>query len=189
MTRDTSLDGVRRESWDRAAQAYGTGYVFESRARKLGRRIRGLTGLGILVPLAVAGVVLAFGVGSRTIPYVLTIASLLGIVQLIGSGWALVARWQESLTYSQESASDNYRLSEQYRKLANDPPGDARARFEILEAAYQARCDSDYKQEVREREKLKWLRAALLRFGRECAACKVVPASMQSTSCGVCGNF
>jgi mobilome CxxCx(11)CxxC protein len=189
MSRDETLDSLRQECWTRAINAYGTGYLFENRARELRPYVRGLTFLGIAVPAAAGGILLAVGPTGTAIPYLLAIAAPLGVVQLIGSVWSLASRWDDSLVYFQESATDNYRLSEQYRKLGADPPSDARLRFEIIEASYQARCDADTKQALNEKEKRRGLRAGLKQFQRKCVACNVVPNSMRPTKCGVCGDF
>lgn len=85
-------------------------------------------------PAAAGGILLAVGPTGAAIPYLLAIAAPLGVIQLVISVWALSSRWEDSLVYFQESATDNHRLSEQYRKLASDPPTDARLRFEILGA-------------------------------------------------------
>lgn len=189
MQRDESLDSLRQECWTRALYAYGTASIFERRARQLRPWVRGLTFLGVAVPASAGGVLLSVGPNAAAIPWLLAIAAPLGVLQLVLSVWSLSARWDDSLVYFQESATDNHRLSEQYRKIAADPPQDARLRFEILEASYQARCDADYKQVISEKEKRRGLRAGLLQFRRKCAACNSVPDSMRASKCGVCGDF
>jgi mobilome CxxCx(11)CxxC protein len=88
-----------------------------------------------------------------------------------------------------ESASENYRLSEQYSRLGADPPSDLRLRFEILEAAYHARQSADYREDVTPNEKRRGHRAGLLRFRRACVQCGAVPGAMRPSSCSVCGDF
>src|SRR3989304_6903481 len=99
---ENSREVLRQECWDRAIQTFGTAYLFEIRARRLQRRTRSLTFLGIVVPVTVGGIILSFGASPRVMPYILAIAGLLSIVQLIGSTWSLVARWDDALAYSLE---------------------------------------------------------------------------------------
>jgi len=189
VSRDESLDLIRQECWDRALYAHGTARIFEDRARQTARYRRLLTFLGIVVPVAVGGVILSFGTTSGWLPHLLAAAGALSVVQLVSSVWSLTARWDERLAYARESASENYRLSEQFRKLGADPPSDARLRFEILEVAYQARQAADYKEDVTPEEKRKGYCAGLLRFRRECTQCGRIPGSMKASSCPMCGDF
>jgi mobilome CxxCx(11)CxxC protein len=179
----------RQSCWTKAIHAYGTGYLFERRARRYGTLLKVVAFLGIGVPAAVGALIAAFGTGSNALSWVLPVAGVLGVAQVVVSAWSLVAGWQNAHAYSNESASDNYRLAGSFERLARDPPPDLSAKFEVLLAENGSREAADYKQELGEKEKRRALRAAFRHYERPCPACGIVPRAIRSTSCGVCGQF
>jgi mobilome CxxCx(11)CxxC protein len=184
-------DQIRQRCWDGALEAFGTGYIFEKRANRLRYQLRILTFLGIVAPLMAGAVVLAFGKGAL-FPAILIPAGILGIVQVVGSLWSLVARWDDAYGYSVESMNANYRLSNHYQKLAENPPDslpELQVQFGLLDREDEFRGAEDYKQAISEKEKRKGMRAALRKFRRECASCNRVPESMKPTDCPTCGQF
>ena len=174
--------------WDNAIHSYGTGYIFQQRAELLKKKIKILTFLGIVVPLSIGSIVMSFGADLKILPICLFVSGVLGTLQLIGFAWSIVAKWDDSYSYSLEATSDNYRLSRAYKKLAESSSVD-KLRFDFLEQEDQLRMDRDYKQGVSEDEKREGMRAALRQFERKCAQCKQVPFSMSPSNCDVCGNF
>lgn len=182
-------EAFRKDCWDRAAQTFGTARIFETRARLLKRNLRLLSFLGIAVPLTVGGVVVSFSANAWGLRFLLTLAGLLSIAQLIVSAWSLAAQWDTGLAYSQESATDNDRLSVQYQKYAKNPPPNAAIRFELLEATNQARVDADGKQVVTDAEKRLGMRLALHRFQRPCICGEIPNPMAPSAVCAVCGSF
>lgn len=188
---DTDVD-IRNKCWDEAVYCFGTASVFEKRSRAYKRRLQWLTFLGLAVPLAVGGIVMSFGVDSPYIVLVIALASLLGLAQLILSLWSLVAKWDDMFAYSVESCSDNYRLSDLFKSLAqfeNPNSLEHLNRYELLQTENRMRSGRDSQQTLSDREKRMGLRAALRQFQRTCVACKLVPVSMKSSKCDVCGNF
>lgn len=183
------IETLRSTARVRVIETFGTGYIFRRRADAARRKLRWLAFMGIAVPLSVGGVVTSFGANSPALPYVLALAGVLGIAQLVMSAWALSAKWDDTLAYSLESTTDNNRLATAYDKLAKSPPPDAATRFEVLEAENAARDASDLKQGVSEREHRMGMRAALRQFKQACDTCKKVPTSMEPTNCDTCGNF
>lgn len=186
-----SIEQIRQKCWDRALEAYGTGHIFEQRAICFRRRLRILTFLGIAVPATIGSIVLSFE-KFLLLPYLIGIAGILLSLQLIGSIWSLVARWDDSYAYALESLTANHRLSSSYQRLAENPSSelaDFQLRFDLLEKEDQLRSTEDYKQGITEEEKRAGMRAALRRFRRPCAACEEVPVSMDPSNCEVCGNF
>jgi len=180
---------TRQDCWTLAVHSYGTAYIFEQRAGALRRRLQWINYLGIAVPLAVGGLVGAFGASSSFVVPMQWVAGVLSVIQLLLSGWSLVAGWQASFEYSQESAGDNYRLAELLASLGRNPPSDLSVQSEIAKAQYQARSGADTKQGISDEEKRMGLRAALRKFERACSSCGKIPVSISPTSCGVCGNF
>ena len=181
-------DALRQECWNRAIHAYGTASIFKERAARCQGKLRKLTFLGIAVPVVVGGIVLSFGTNGSYLPFLITVAGLLGIVQLVMSLWSLVAKWDSIFAYSLESATDNRRLATQFEKLANNPPTDLATRFEMLDATYQARSDADVGQVVTDKEQRFALRVGLHRFRRPCVECGIVPDLKAPSTCSVCGE-
>lgn len=179
---------VRQTCWQRAVHAYGSAAIFERRAQGLQRRLKALTFLGIAVPVTVGGVIMSFGLATPNLGTILIAAGVLSIAQLVGSIWSLVSRWDSSLAYALESATENHRLSSQFEKLGVTAPADLAVRFEWSEAAYQARSDTDVRQTITPSEKRYGLRVGLQRFQRSCVACGQIPDPGRPTACSTCGK-
>lgn len=180
---------LRNDCWGRAIETFGTAYIFQDRIRTPRRNLRVITFLGIAIPALVGGIILSFGTDPTMLKPLLWAAGILGTVQLALSVWALVARWDDEVAYGFESSADNFRLSSQYERLGKTGPADIALRFEVLEAANQARINSDVRVNLTDRQKRMGLRAGLRQFRRECVSCGHVPESMTSTPCAICGNF
>lgn len=182
----------RSSCWDEAVHCFGTAQIFGDRAAWYRRWLRLLTLLGITVPVVVGGVVLSFGVGNKSMPYILGTAGVLGLVQLVGSVLSLVYKWDDELAYSTEAAADNGRLADTFGNLAEHPPnkqGELKARYDILRTESRIRSEQDGKRIVSGEEKRKGMRAALRQYRRVCVQCEQVPASMEASDCAVCGRF
>jgi mobilome CxxCx(11)CxxC protein len=115
-------DELRKQSWDKALYAFATGRIFEKRANKQRQKLQVLTFLGILAPLLLGAIVLSFGNNTKLVDSLIIPASILGIIQLIGSVWALVAKWNDEYAYSLESVADNYAISNRFKGLGENPP-------------------------------------------------------------------
>lgn len=192
MGQPDTVDAIRTDCWDEALKTFGTAYIFEKRADKMKRKLRWPAFAGIAIPLIIGSIYLSFGKEFEYLGEFVAIAGILGVVQIVVSAWSLVAKWDDRLAYSLESASANYELSNRYTKLAKNPPPDLaefRRRFDVLEAKNHSRRDSDYKQGVSDKEKRMGMRAGLRQFERACKECGNVPTSMKPTDCAVCGNF
>ena len=186
-----TLESIRRESSIEALHCFATAHVFEVRANILRQRIRMLTFLGIVVPATVGLTFMSFGGNSMLTTALVVLGSLLLILQLIGSVWSLVQRWDDNFAYALESMSANRSFHEQFKELASDALGEAEAnlRYQLLQRESQARSKEDEKQGFTENEKRMGMCAGLRHLQRECAACHQVPTSMTPTACSVCGNF
>jgi mobilome CxxCx(11)CxxC protein len=183
---------IRQECWNQALRCFGTAYLFERRARRFRTMLRVLAFAGIAGPAIVGAVVLSFQTDASVLPIILVLAGVLSVAQLIASLWALSAKWDDAHAYASESTSANYRLFGRYRDLARIPPSDAadlERQFELLQAEYRNRSDQDNRQGVTDEEKRRGYRAALRELRRPCPECGNIPASMEPTDCGVCGNF
>lgn len=134
---------------------------------------------------------MSFGANSKLTVAFLSLASILGLVQLVGSIWSLTYRWDDDFGYAMESLSANRAFFERFKTLAEHPPKveEANYRYDILQAESQARSFADEKQGITEPEKRYGMRAALRQLQRKCVGCDQIPSSMRSSECDVCGNF
>jgi mobilome CxxCx(11)CxxC protein len=188
-TSAAKTDMLRQDCWRYAMQAFGTAYIFQQRAHKVRKLLRITTFLGIAIPVIIGGIITSFSAMSGYLPYFITLAGILGIVQLVMSIWSLVAGWDNELAYALESLADNYHLSSEFEQLAKSPPPDLELRFEVIRKQNQFREDADNKQDISDKEKRKGMRAALRQFQRPCLYCHEVPSSMIPSDCEVCGRF
>lgn len=188
----SAIDDLRIQSWDEAVHTYGTGYIFERRANKYRWLLRTVAFLGLVVPLTIGGIYLSFHSQQKLLDVSITIAGILGILQLIISVWSLASRWEETYSYALESLSANYSISSRFEKLGRFPPpkpSDLQMQFEVLQTENNLRTEQDNKQGITDKEKRMGMRAALRKFQRKCAGCQRVPISMKPSNCDVCGNF
>jgi mobilome CxxCx(11)CxxC protein len=175
-----------------AIESYGTGYIFELRAKDVRWKIRWLTFLGIASPVLVGTTFGAYSLDSKFTTFVLALTAVLSIPLAILSVWSLVSKWDDTLSYSLESKSDNYRLSKDFRQLSADPnidPDKFDRDYAILDVMAKQRKALDERYDFSEEEKRHGMRAGLRQIQYPCAGCKQVPMSLKSTDCPVCGQF
>ena len=182
-------ESVRQEAWAEALHACGTAYLFRRRANAARVKLRILAFAGIVVPLVVGSAVVGFGTQWRFLTGLLAVAAVAATCHIVMSVWAVTSSWDDQLGYSRESVADNTRLSEAFEKLGRNPPPDLVARFDVVQAEYQARGKQDLQRGLSDTELRRGHRAALRQFGRKCAGCNKVPTSLEPTNCPVCGQF
>ena len=176
---------------DEALYCFGTAYIFEKRAARTRRLVRGLTFLGIVVPVAMGAVYTTFRLGTNILQVIVTIAGVLGLLQLVASVWSLVAGWNDQLAAYLESKAANYRLAESYGRLARCTTvsdTEFKLRLASLTAENGLRKELDLRVDLNEKEKRMGLRAGLRRFQRACVECRKIPRSMKPTKCRTCGG-
>ncbi|MBB3843857.1 hypothetical protein XarbCFBP8138_20150 [Xanthomonas arboricola] len=185
-----NIEATQKLCWDRAFYAFGSSRVFARRANQLRSRRTWLVFLGIAIPLVVGGVVLSFSVNASALKWLIALASILSVIQLALSAWALVARWDERYESSVESTQNNYELFSRYETLARNPPKDFLERFETLEERNRAQERADTKTDLSHYERRYAMRHALIQFRRVCVSCKTQPKSLTEVShCDLCGNL
>lgn len=192
LNRTVETDRICTESWNRALFAFATATIFEARARRYRVKLRVLSFLGIGVPLLVGGIVLAFGVEYRYIKFVLFVASIVVIIQLIWSLYSLIAGWDDEFGYARVSAVENFDISTKFAELgrqASSPADDLAIHFAVLQARDDGRRANDSTRNLKDKEKRYGHRAGLRHFQRECQCCHKVPESMKASKCDVCGGF
>jgi mobilome CxxCx(11)CxxC protein len=154
--------------------------------------LRWLSFWGLVLPVLVGGVVIAFGTEGSYLKYLLAAVGIVGIVQLILSLWSIVASWADNLQYSLESAAENFDLSAKFKELgqqAQDPPDGIEVRYAELKARDDSRRIADAKRAPKAKELRYAHRAGLRQFQRSCEGCHTIPVSMEPTECDICGRF
>lgn len=179
----------QRHCRNRAFYAYGTSRIFEKRAQSLSKKRNMITFLGIVVPLVVGGSVLSFGSNGLYLPYMLGIACLLILLQLIVSAWSLVARWDERYQYAVGAIQANTRLYNNWKAVLERPPENFEQKILELDSEDQRQESTDVAQHITEKEKRFAMRASLFYTKLPCQTCKKIPTSMKSSKCDTCGNF
>lgn len=183
---------IRCECWDYALHLFGTKCIFVQRSNMLRLRLRLLAFLGIAVSATIGSLVAAFGTDFAGLPVVLTIGSIVGIVQLVTSIWALTAKWDDGFAFANEAIVSNQQLSDAFKSLAKNLPAGfeaVKSKFDLLNVEKKSRDSQDERQGISEAEKRFGMRAALRQFQRDCASCENTPQSMTPSKCNVCGNF
>jgi len=194
MPDDALPKGLRGLCWDAAFRAFATAAIFERRSARYSRNLRVLSFVGFGVPLMIGGLVMTYGTASTSVSVavVLPYAGALAVVQLVASGWSLVADWSRGLKESSERIWVNHELSKAFEALGRMPPNDSQEfqrRFDVLAAEEKVGERTDYQLHITEAEKRMGYRAASRHFQRACATCGKVARELKAVSdCPVCGE-
>ena len=189
---DEKESKLRKTAWNNSLHTFGKGFIFDKRAQKYAIYVNILKVFGIVTPVAVGATAMGYGFNSVLLKYAITLAIPLSIFQLIFSVFAVVFKWDQELAYSYEASQDYNNLSNSFKKLGNIPQNDINIlekNIYLLEVRYQSRSEQDAKHSIKEWELRRGMRYALREFKRECAGCKKIPLSMESTDCYVCGKY
>lgn len=191
------IDTLRTLCHKHAKNASGTSYIFEQRAARLKQLTFMLKVIGLLLPALVGYIVLNFG--SITQPQhqedlalLINIAATIGLVQFIGSVWAIAANWDDRLAYYAEAMVANRDLREDFEALAKRSVNDLQEfeqGLQILEERRKQRDQQDSKYSPSEKERRKGMRYALRLAQATCAGCQKVPVTMEPSDCQICGKF
>jgi mobilome CxxCx(11)CxxC protein len=189
---DERLSQLRSEAWDRAVHAAGTAAIFERRARVLRNRLALLTYAGFAFPIAVGLLVLSYGLEASFLPIVIPIAVALAALQLLVALWSTVKDWPGSLERAIRSHLANEASAQRFQDLGKTPPPtltEMRHAFVVVAAGDDVQRQQDHALGMTNKELRMGMRAALFRYRRSCASCKLVPSSTKPTRCEVCGDF
>lgn len=179
----------KTECWGKEFHCFGTAQIFEKRAKKLQKLRTWITFLGIISPVLIGGTVLAFGTGAVILPYALTCAGLVGLVQLTLSVWSLVARWDEQYEYALESTKANTELYNRFKNIPQDEAQKIPELFRSAVADYQARELVDLTKSISDKEKRYANRKSLHYYRKPCSVCSITPMSLKPSKCDGCGDF
>lgn len=187
-----NTDKILQDCWDDALHSFGTSYIYSIKGRKIGRLLKTVNFLGIIVPLLIGGIAASYNLSPSSLNTLLIIAAPFSILQLLLSALSLSYKWDDKYSYLLESTNDNSQISNDYRNLAKYPPTrfiDLKSKKELIDIKYNIRGNNDGKYGLTNREKREAMRYSLRNFQRSCAGCNIVPTDMIPTDCGVCGNF
>lgn len=188
-----TLDELKDNCNEHMFWCYGTSALFQRRERKLKKLREWITYLGIIGPIVIGSAVGAFGkdwkiADFELVPMIVTLASAVGIVQIVLSTWALVARWDEAYGAAQESIRNNNDLYHKFRSLRDMPPQDYMPALELLRQENMRQEGQDYRQSITEKEKRYAYHQSMRYLGKECRACRTIPSG-KSTECSTCGKW
>jgi mobilome CxxCx(11)CxxC protein len=187
-----SKENIVKDCYDFALHTYATHYVYSIRFKSKSRLNKSIILLGFIVPVLIGGIVSSYGINSQITVNALEVLTPIAILQLGLSSFSLIFKWEEQTNYYLESSIGNRLLSEEFLSLAKYPNEDIIQyghSFEILLERNRNREEQDDKYPFNHKETRIGMRYSLRRFQRECVGCNIVPLSMESTSCNICGNF
>lgn len=172
--------------------SYGTGEIFKCREAKLRARRLWITYFGIIGPVALGSLLATLGAGtesSHLLAAAITIAGVVGAIQLVFSVWALAARWDERYAAAQNSVRENTSLYNQFKSLRDIPPSDYVKSFLEAQADYQRQERVDIGETITPKE-LRFANHEALRYvGKACLTCHIIPTSTKPSQCDSCGNY
>jgi len=179
-----------QQCWNRACDCFATAKIFERRALHYRKMLSWLSYLGIAVPAVFGAMVAAWGKSVLDNGFLIFVVAAVGVVQVGMSVFALIHHWAEEHAYSNQSASVNFQLSDEFKLLAPVTlTPTIRKDFDRLIARDQIQTSLDNQKHVTDSEKSRGHRYALKQFRRECATCGVEPKDMTPTTCKTCGGF
>ena len=192
QTEEVSSELLRTDSIDNSFDCYGMCYIFNKRAERYGRWINLLKVFGILTPALVGITAISWGSDNKYLPYCISIAIFIMVIQFAFSILAIIYKWDDELSYAFEASQSYSELQDRFRKLGKIPPdkySELREDFDLLNTEYRLRDQQDSKHNVKEWELRMGMRWALREFSRPCRGCNLTPTSMKSNDCPVCGKF
>ncbi|HLG82515.1 MAG TPA: mobilome CxxCx(11)CxxC protein [Bradyrhizobium sp.] len=188
-------DDIRQEAWKQFIDARGTYTIFTRRAASLKRWMQARDFSAIAIPVVVAFVATTDFVeklGSFK-AVALAILAIAGLIQVLLSGWSLIARWDEERSYSLRALRDAYDMEAKWREIAKKDVPDLVVAYEAAKTQQRAIDSHDIGKEISESERQIGLRAGLKEIPRACIECKKIPATIDipkivNKRCPVCGG-
>ncbi len=194
MAERRDIEAKRQQCWDSALLAYGTAYIFQRRAVRRRRLKRALTFFGLFVP-ALIGIIATRFYRNVPIPaWCVHLASVASAIQFVFSLWALVTKWDDTLSDAMQAAQKNSDLQVRWENLAHKSSAELEVEYDTIADTEARQRDADVKQLISDKEKRIGMKAGLFKYQRECAGCNRIPKSLKirfasfRRKCGVCGN-
>lgn len=172
--------------------SYGTIQIFERRSNRLKVLRAWLTFLGIVLPVTIGGMFLSFGQSDELMELIVQFASVIGVIQLILSTWALVSGWDIKYEASIKAVQGNTNIYNRCKRFISFPLEDE-AKYTQLYNQIMDDAESqeliDLMQHVTNGEKQYAYTTALNFYDRQCHACNQSPnKSTKKKNCSSCGQ-
>lgn len=193
---EPSKDPRRADLMQKAVDAWGTGIIFERRAKIYQAWLKACSLVGFAMPIVVGVLVIALGADWAGLKQLLYWVGIVAAVQALFNGFMIFNGFEEKLRTAQDSASLNKALAPRCEALAKDVKL-ADQDFEIAYASIRSECAAqeahDEKKGITAKERRRGGRHGLRRFGLPCSTCRTKPASdsakKDGSTCQSCGDF
>jgi len=191
-----SQDPRRRDLIQKAVNAWGTAVIFERRAQRYQRWLKGPSLSGVAIPILFGAVVLAVGVDWEGLKDLAWYTGVFAAIQIVVSAYSLFQGYDDRFRQALDSASANKALAVALAELARNvsiQEEEFARKYSKLCGYYECQDVHDERKSVTERERRMGGRAGLKRFDIPCAKCKLVPSSYSAradkSECKFCGDF
>ena len=192
MTQSDYRISLINETRESSFHCFGYQYIFDKRAIHYNKLVNWLKVLGILVPALLGTLVITYNTNETIKSISIATLSVVTVIQFGFSVLAIIYKWDDELSYSYEASQSYNSLYRRFKNLANFPPIDdneLKKQFDLLDTENNARGQQDSKHNLKEAELRMGMRSSLREHQRKCVGCALIPKSMKSSECDVCGNF
>jgi mobilome CxxCx(11)CxxC protein len=192
MPEEDLYEKLRREIHNKSYDCDANRYIFEKRAERLKKRVTLIKALGALVPVIVGLTALGYGANNVFVKNLIVIAIPISILQFIISFWAIIYKWDDELSYSYEAIQAYNPLFTRYHNLAAYPPKsfkDLKGEFDLIDRELTLRVQQDTSHNIKNWERRMGMRYSLREHQCKCVGCNIIPLSLESTGCDVCGKY
>lgn len=181
----------KKKCLEEAINEAGIAYIFSQRSSKLKFWLNLTKALTVLSVSAPGAIVLNYSVSLWWVQIIVTFAVILSIYLTVSSLIQMALSSDTKLQYYYESAAHHNQLMKQFYMLFNqDEMSNTHLnRFHELIGEQNVRDTQDEKFNIKDKELRIAMRYGLRMFQVQCSGCKVIPLSLESTSCDICGNF
>lgn len=187
---ENNKEKIRQDCWDKALDSIAFWYIFQMKIKRINSWLRLSKILGIAIPVFLGGILTSAYNFEQVISVAIWIATPIALTQLVLSTVLTLNGSDENLLKYSTKAAEYSVLESDFKKMARYPDNDESEyvkKFELLLEREKGVGKGNL--EVTDKEKRIGMRFGLREYSRACAGCKKVPTSMDSTDCGICGNF
>jgi len=185
------MRNYKEKCLEQAINEAGVAYIFSQRSGKLKIWLNLTKALTVLSVSAPGAIVLNYSVSLWWVQIIVTFAVILSIYLTVSSLIQMALSSDTKLQYYYESAAHHNQLMKQFSMLLNlDEMSSIHVnRFHELIGEQNVRDSQDEKYNINDKELRMAMRYGLRMYKVPCSGCEIVPLSLESTSCNVCGNF
>ncbi|WEM40819.1 hypothetical protein PTW35_09155 [Photobacterium sp. DA100] len=168
---------------------YGAIEIFEKRKRRLCRLRNVIVYLGLAIPVSLLCLVLFDNEHPAIKSTLIAIISIILLVQLIMSLWALIAKWEEKYEYSISAMTSSRIIYERLNSLINSNKSIPSDVMLAISDDYHSQFSDELAHEITAKEKCYGYRKSLIKFSKVCPLCQSKPIDMKPSGCKLCGKF